>query len=211
MKTNFNFNSSFSVMVVGMFEKYGSTENDAVNFCNKLIACKSSHTNPCKIIRQYNEKVHSNALISAIAYLSVFEEINLYKLLDDDYVFGWMAVFSWYKRNGSSFRCFIDGVESSSMNKFIGLLLECGELTLEQNKEFGCLNICLNPNNKSVDTSRAFEIYNSCMHKPDFLGFAYNNVISMEEASCVIGSEIVEGNLELIGYCKGILLGTSMW
>lgn len=198
MEKNFYDNNAFS-LVVGMFEKCGSTEKVAVNFCNSLLGGgKKTYADAGKIITDYNERVHGDALCCAIAYLSVFYIDKLYRLADDAYLGCWMAVFVWYRKNGSSFRCLIDGVESRPMNKCIGKLLECGELYLEQDKEFGCLNICLNPNNEIVDTSRAVAIYNSLMTKTDFLGYAYNNTITMEEASRVIGSEICKGNMDLI-------------
>lgn len=200
-------NNSFS-LVVGMFEKYGSTEEVAINFCNKLYDCKSSDADAdayvYKIIRDYIERVDINALCSAIAYLSIFEEnCKLYELSDEPYLKWWLGVFYWNKRNRGSFGCIVDSSfpNPNTVTKCIGFLLDLGELVLEQDKESKCLNICLNHNDEQVDTRRAFEIYNSCMYKADFLYYAYDNTITMEEASRVIGFELVEGNLDLIGVC----------
>lgn len=205
---NFFESNSFS-LVVGMFEKYGSTEEVAIDFCNKLCDCKSSNADVCNIFTEYNARVDGFALLSAIAYLSIFEEnCNLYELSDEPYLKWWLGVFYWYKVT-NSFRCVIDGMETgqmtSQMSKCIGLLLELGELVLEGDRESGCLNICLNPNNEPVDASKAFGIYKSCMYKPDFVYDAYfsnyDSTISMEEASIVLGSEIVKGNLDLVRVC----------
>lgn len=210
MKKFFESNS-FS-LVVGMFEKYGSNEEVAIDFCNKLHDCEpsddsiskilTSHDDYCKIFTEYNERVHAAALCFALGYLSIFEEEHDFNIVEGDCVEWCMDIFYWYKEH-NSFRCFVDVecVDTDEIYEGIGKLLECGELYLEQDEEFGCLRICLNPNKEPVDTSRAFAIYNSLMYKPDFLGYAYNNTITMEEASRVIGAEIVKGNMDLIGVC----------
>lgn len=209
MKKFFESNS-FS-LVVGMFEKYGSTEKVAVNFCNKLYEGKDkdlSYTH--KIISNYNNRIDGRALISAIAYLSIFEEKcpYLYKVMDNEILKNWISVFYWYY-NENSFKCSLGKIKHEDLDdnyryveKGIGKLLKWGELIISQDIfDSSIFHICINPNKKLVDTSKAFEIYNSIYGEIALFGAVERNEITLEEASRVIGAEIVKGNLDLMRVC----------